>query len=173
MLSKGEREHYHRQLILSEIGEIGQEKLGNARVLVIGAGGLGSAILPYLIAAGIGHTGIMDHDKVDVSNLHRQVLFSTEDVGQNKAVTAAEKLSKLNPHVEITAYPKALTKENAIELFSAYDIIVDGSDNFPTRYLVNDAAVMCNRPVVFGSIYKFEGQVSVFNYRGGPTYRCL
>lgn len=173
MLSKGENAQYHRQLILSEIGESGQAKLKNAKVLVIGAGGLGSAILPYLIAAGTGNTGIIDHDKVEVSNLHRQVLFSTDDIGQNKAVIAAEKLKKLNPHIQITAYPEALTRENALELFSSYDIIVDGSDNFPTRYLVNDAAVMCNKPVVFGSIYKFEGQVSVFNYQDGPTYRCL
>ncbi|MGS2764956.1 molybdopterin-synthase adenylyltransferase MoeB [Sinomicrobium sp. M5D2P9] len=173
MFSTAEKEQYHRQLILKEIGKEGQARLKESRVLVIGAGGLGSAILPYLTAAGVGHIGIIDHDTVDLSNLHRQVLFTVSDVGLNKAVTASEKLSGLNPHIGITPYPTALTKENALELFSSYDIIVDGSDNFPTRYLVNDAAVICNKPVVFGSIFKFEGQVSVFNYQDGPTYRCL
>ncbi|RNL69987.1 molybdopterin-synthase adenylyltransferase MoeB [Sinomicrobium pectinilyticum] len=173
MFSTAEKEQYHRQLLLKEIGEEGQSGLKKSRVLVIGAGGLGSAILPYLTAAGIGHIGIIDHDTVDLSNLHRQVLFEVKDVGQNKAAIAAEKLSALNPHIRITPYPTALTKENALELFSSHDIIVDGSDNFPTRYLVNDAAVICGKPVVFGSIFKFEGQVSVFNYEDGPTYRCL
>lgn len=173
MFSKGEQQHYHRQLILDEIGESGQARLKDAKVLVIGAGGLGSAILPYLAAAGVGHVGIIDHDTVATSNLHRQVMFGMDDVGKNKAVTASGKLSQLNPHIGITSYPEALTSGNAGMLFSGYDIIVDGSDNFPTRYLVNDAAVMCGKPVVFGSIFKFEGQVSVFNYQDGPTYRCL
>ena len=173
MLSKIEQQHYHRQLILTEIGEIGQSKLKKAAVLVIGAGGLGSAILPYLTAAGVGQIGIMDHDIVTLSNLHRQILFTTEDVGKNKATTAAEKLKRLNPHIRIIPYAEAIHKENAIQFISSYDIIVDGSDNFATKYLVNDAAIICNKPIVFGSIFKFEGQVSVFNYQNGPTYRCL
>ncbi|RAV27444.1 HesA/MoeB/ThiF family protein [Sinomicrobium soli] len=173
MLTNTEQQHYHRQLILDEIGPEGQGLLKKGSVLVIGAGGLGCASLPYLAAAGIGHIGIVDFDRVDRSNLHRQVLFSVDDIGKNKAVTAAGKLSRLNPHIRITPHPSALTAANARELFSSYDIIVDGSDNFATRYLVNDAAVMCGKPVIFGSIFRFEAQLSVFNYRGGPTYRCI
>jgi len=172
-LSPEEQKQYNRHLILDEIGESGQLKLKEAKVLVIGAGGLGCPILQYITAAGIGNIGIIDHDTIDQSNLQRQVLYSHNDIGQYKAEVAASRLSGLNPFVNFEIYLQRLTSEIAIELFSKYDIVVDGSDNFPTRYLVNDAAVLTNKPVVFGSIFKFEGQVSVFNYNNGPTYRCL
>ena len=164
---------YSRQIILPEVGLIGQQKLTNASVLVVGAGGLGSPVLLYLAAAGVGRLGIIDADKVDVTNLQRQVIYVTEDEGKSKAETAAKRLSALNPEISIDVYPVWLSKDNALEIFSKYDIVVDGSDNFATRYLVSDACVMLNKPLVFGSIFKFEGQVSVFNYKGGPTYRCL
>lgn len=172
-LSPEENKQYNRHLILNEIGKSGQLKLKQARVLVIGAGGLGCPILQYLTAAGVGTIGVIDHDIIDQSNLQRQILYSHDDIGNYKAEVAAHKLSGLNPFVEFEIYLQKVTSEIAIELFSRYDIIVDGSDNFPTRYLVNDAAVLTNKPVVFGSIFKFEGQVSVFNYQNGPTYRCL
>lgn len=164
---------YNRHIILPEIGIEGQEKLKQAKVLVIGAGGLGCPVLQYLVAAGVGHIGIVDNDKVDESNLQRQILYSTEDIGKYKAEVAKEKLLKQNPFVNLTSHTCFLTSKNAIEIINQYNIIVDGSDNFPTRYLVNDACVILNKPLVFGSIFKFEGQVSVFNYKGGPTYRCL
>ena len=172
-LTNQEQHHYNRHIILDEIGESGQLKLKQAKVLVIGAGGLGCPILQYLTAAGVGTLGIIDHDVVDQSNLQRQVLYSYNSIGKYKAEVAATTLSDLNPNIEFEVYLQKLTKDIALELFSRYDIIVDGSDNFPTRYLVNDAAVLTNRPVVFGSIFKFEGQVSVFNWNNGPTYRCL
>jgi len=164
---------YSRQTILPEVGIEGQQKLTNASVLVVGAGGLGSPVLLYLAAAGVGRLGIIDADKVDITNLQRQVIYVTEDEGKSKAETAAKHLSALNPEINIDTYPVWLSKDNALEIFSQYDIVVDGSDNFATRYLVNDACVILNKPLVFGSIFKFEGQVSVFNYKGGPTYRCL
>jgi len=164
---------YSRQTILPEVGIIGQAKLTNASVLVVGAGGLGSPVLLYLAAAGVGRIGIIDADKVDITNLQRQVLFVTEDEGKSKAETASKHLHALNPEIAIEVYPVWLSKHNALEIFSSYDIVVDGSDNFATRYLVNDACVILGKPLVFGSIFKFEGQVSVFNYKGGPTYRCL
>jgi len=164
---------YSRQTILSEVGLAGQAKLTNASVLMIGAGGLGCPVLLYLAAAGVGRIGIIDADKVDVTNLHRQVLYTTADEGKLKAEVAAQRLMALNPEINIDSYPVWLSKDNVLEIFSSYDIIVDGSDNFATRYLVNDACVMLNKPLVFGSIFKFEGQVSVFNYKNGPTYRCL
>ena len=164
---------YSRQTILPEVGEQGQQKLKNASVLMIGAGGLGCPVLLYLAAAGVGRLGIVDVDKVDVTNLHRQVLYTMEDEGKMKAEVAARRLIALNPEINIDVYPLWLSKENVLGIFSSYDIIVDGSDNFATRYLVNDACVILNKPLVFGSIFKFEGQVSVFNYKNGPTYRCL
>lgn len=164
---------YNRHIILSEIGPEGQDKISNAKVLVIGAGGLGCPVLQYLTAAGVGHIGIIDFDVVELSNLQRQVLFGTTSLGKNKAIAAKERLQDLNDAISITAYPEALTYKNAINLFNLYDIIVDGSDNFETRYLVNDACIITNKALVFGAIYKFEGQVSVFNYNNGPTYRCL
>lgn len=164
---------YSRHIVLSEIGPEGQNKLSLAKVLVIGAGGLGCPALQYLTAAGIGTLGIIDFDVVEESNLQRQILFGTSSIGENKALVAKERLEDLNPTITINAYPEKLTPENALDHFQGYDIIVDGSDNFATRYLVNDAAVITGKPVVYGAIYKFEGQVSVFNYENGPSYRCL
>jgi adenylyltransferase/sulfurtransferase len=172
-LSTEEQKQYNRHLILDEIGEVGQLKLKNAKVLIIGAGGLGCPILQYLSAAGVGIIGIVDDDTIDKSNLQRQILYTHDDLGNFKATVAADKLSKLNPFIKFEVNLQKLTSKNALELFSKYDIIVDGSDNFPTRYLVNDTAIITNKPLVFGSIFKFEGQVSVFNYKNGPTYRCL
>ncbi|WP_025743878.1 HesA/MoeB/ThiF family protein [Aquimarina pacifica] len=164
---------YHRQVILPEIGISGQKKLDNAKVLVIGAGGLGCPILQYLVAAGIGTIGIIDFDIVDVSNLHRQILYGKSSLGENKALAAKKRLEDLNSDITIHAYPEKLTTKNALTLFSDYDIVVDGSDNFSTRYLVNDACIITNKPLVYGAIFKFEGQVAIFNYQNGPSYRCL
>ena len=151
----------------------GQQKLKHAKILVIGAGGLGCPLLQYLAAAGIGTIGIIDSDKIDESNLHRQILYSSNDVGKNKVDVAAKKLTELNPFIKLIPIVSYLNSENALRLFSDYDIIIDGSDNFATRYLVNDACVILNKPFVSGSIYKFQGQISVFNFNDGPTYRCL
>lgn len=159
--------------MLSEIGPEGQEKLKDADVLVIGCGGLGCPVLQYLAAAGVGNLGIIDHDIVEVSNLQRQILFSTEDIGKSKVLAAKDKLAKYNPLITITAIQEKFEVSNAIDLIRNYQIIVDCSDNFATRYLANDACVILDKPLVSGSIYKFEGQVSVFNYLKGPTYRCL
>lgn len=166
-------ERYNRHIILSEIGQAGQDKISNAKVLVIGAGGLGCPILQYLAASGIGTLGIIDFDIVDISNLQRQVLFGTSSLGKNKAQAAKTRLEDLNNDISIITYAEKLTHKNALDLFNQYDIIVDGTDNFETRYLVNDACIITNKPLVFGAIYKFEGQVSVFNYKNGPSYRCL
>lgn len=173
MLSAEEIERYDRHLHLTDVGSAGQERLKSAKVLVIGAGGLGCPVLQYLTAAGVGTIGIIDGDKVDVSNLQRQILFDTSDAGKYKAETAFHKLSLQNPFVNFKVYNTFLTTENALEIISAFDIVIDGTDNFPTRYLINDACIIADKPFVFGSIYKFEGQVSVFNYQGGPSYRCL
>jgi molybdopterin/thiamine biosynthesis adenylyltransferase/rhodanese-related sulfurtransferase len=173
MLSKEEINRYSRHILLPEIGEKGQHKLKQAKVLVVGAGGLGCPVLQYLTAAGVGTIGIIDSDKVEESNLQRQILFSMEDVGKFKAEVVKEKLFKQNPHTDLTSHISYLNSSNALEVVAEYDIVIDGSDNFATRYLVNDACVMLNKVLVFGSIFKFEGQVSVFNYKGGPTYRCL
>ena len=173
MLSAEENSHYDRHLKLEGFGEEAQLKLKSAHVLVIGAGGLGCPALQYLCAAGVGHIGIIDGDKVEHTNLQRQILFSYDDIGKLKSEVAAHKLSRHNPHIRLKAYPYYLTKDNALELFSEYDIIVDGSDNFGTRYLSNDACVLAGKPLVFGSLFKFQGQVSVFNYNDGPCYRCL
>lgn len=173
MLSDNELQRYHRHLILPGFGKEAQERLKSASVLVLGAGGLGAPVLQYLAAAGVGRIGIMDDDTVDVSNLQRQILFATADVGQPKAVVAGERIAALNPLVEVDIYQDRLSNENALAIIEKYDLVVDGTDNFPTRYRINDACVMLGKPFVYGSIFKFEGQVSVFNYRGGPTYRCL
>jgi len=173
MFSIKEKEQYSRHFILEKIGIEGQEKLKKSKVLVIGAGGLGCPILQYLTAAGVGTIGIVDNDTVDQSNLQRQILFSIDDIGKPKVTCAVKRLKQLNPFVTFNTYQKFLSSENALEIFENYDIIVDGSDNFQTRYLSNDAAVLTNKPLVFGAIFKFEGQVSVFNYQNGPTYRCL
>lgn len=173
MLDRQELNRYKRQIILPELGIAGQQKLKNARVLMVGAGGLGCPVLQYLVAAGVGFIGIVDDDTVDETNLHRQILYSAEDIGKNKAQVAVEKLSVINPHVKFSAYPVRLSMQNADQLFRTYDLVIDGSDNFPTRYLVNDTCAALNLPLVFGSLFKFEGQVSVFNYCGGPDYRSI
>ena len=173
MLSKQEQSRYQKQTMLPEIGLAGQEKLCAAKVLVIGAGGLGCPVLQYLAAAGVGTLGIADGDVVSLSNLQRQVLYTEEETGQRKVTVAGKKLHALNPHININTYPYFIDATNALQVMGGYDIIVDGSDNFGTRYLVNDACVMLGKPMVSGAIYKFEGQVSVFNYNNGPTYRCI
>lgn len=173
MLTTEEQKQYNRHIILDKIGEEGQLKLKKAKVLVIGAGGLGCPVLQYLTAAGIGTIGIIDDDVVSQSNLQRQILYTVEDIGNSKAETAAKRLYKLNPFVQFNVYKEKLTVVNAVDLFSQYDVIVDGSDNFATRYLTNDAAVLTNKPLVYGAVFKFEGQVSVFNYKESATYRCL
>lgn len=173
MLTDQEINTYSRHIILDKIGIDGQEKLKRAKVLVIGAGGLGCPVLQYLTAAGVGTIGIIDYDEVDATNLQRQILFSINDIGKNKAQAAKDRLELLNPLVHFNVYTEKLTPLNALELFKQYQLVVDGTDNFSTRYLVNDACVITNRPLVYGAIYKFEGQVSVFNYQNGPTYRCL
>ena len=160
-------------MLLPEIGIKGQEKLSSAKVLVIGAGGLGCPALLYLSAAGVGRIGIIDFDKIELHNLHRQILYSSEDVGKQKANTAAEKLKKQNPHTNILVFDEMLSEANAEKIISQFDIVLDGSDNFLTRYLANDTCVKLNLPLVYGSILKFEGQVSVFNYKGGKNLRDL
>lgn len=173
MLTKSEKDRYCRQTILPEIGIEGQLQLKAAKVLIIGSGGLGCPVLQYLAASGVGTIGVADYDKVEASNLQRQILYTVEDIGKFKAVVAKEKATALNPFILVEAHVINVTKENVLPLIEPYDIVVDGSDNFATRYLLNDACVIMNKPLVFGSIFKFEGQVSVFNYQDGPTYRCL
>jgi len=164
---------YSRHLILPDVGVEGQRKLKGAHVLLIGAGGLGSPLALYLAAAGVGHIGIVDFDVVDVTNLQRQVLHGTSDVGTPKLESARKRIADLNPFVRVTTYEEPLTSANALEIFRDYDLVVDGTDNFPTRYLVNDACVLLGKPNVYGSIYRFEGQASVFATADGPCYRCL
>ena len=172
-LSKEEILRYSRHLIMPEVGLEGQLKLKRARVLMIGTGGLGAPLGLYLAAAGVGHLGLVDFDVVDSSNLQRQVTFTTADVGKPKSEAAKARLSALNPMIEIESFETRLTSENALDLFRDFDIIVDGTDNFPTRFLVNDACLLLGKPNVYGSIFRFEGQATVFGYPGGPCYRCL
>src|ERR1700726_254982 len=172
-LSKQEIQRYSRHLIMPEVGMEGQLKLARAKVLMIGAGGLGAPLGLYLAAAGVGRLGIVDFDVVDFTNLQRQITFSTSDVGRPKIQAAKERLAGMNPQIRIDTYETRLTSSNALDLFRDYDIIVDGTDNFPTRYLVNDACVLLGKPNVYGSIFRFEGQATVFGYPGGPCYRCL
>ena len=172
-LTNDEVQRYSRHLILPEVGPDGQRKLKGGRVLCVGAGGLGSPAALYLAAAGIGTLGIIDFDAVDVSNLQRQILHGTPDVGRSKLQSARERLNALNPTVRIESYETALTSKNALEIFKDFDIVLDGTDNFSTRYLVNDACVILGKPNAYGSIFRFEGQASVFATKGGPCYRCL
>jgi molybdopterin/thiamine biosynthesis adenylyltransferase/rhodanese-related sulfurtransferase len=172
-LSKEEILRYSRHLIMPEVGMDGQLKLKQARVLLIGTGGLGAPLGLYLAAAGVGRLGLVDFDVVDFTNLQRQVTFSTSDVGRSKLAAAKDRLSALNPEIQFDTYETRLTSANALEILRGYDIVVDGTDNFPTRYLVNDACVLLGKPNVYGSIFRFEGQATVFNYPGGPCYRCL
>ena len=172
-LTNDEVKRYSRHLIMPEVGVDGQRKLKAARVLCIGAGGLGSPVALYLAAAGVGRLGIVDFDTVDFSNLQRQILHGTPDVGRSKLASAKDRLAAINPEVRIDTYETPLTSKNALALFRDYDVIVDGTDNFPTRYLVNDACVLLGKPNAYGSIFRFEGQASVFAFPGGPCYRCL
>lgn len=164
---------YNRQTILPEIGDEGQEKLKNAKVLVIGAGGLGCPILQYIATAGVGFIGIIDFDTIEIHNLHRQILYTENEIGKEKAIVAKEVVSKLNSLIEVVAITEKLTIENASTIIAQYDVIVDGSDNFSTRYLVNDTCVILQKPLVYGSILRFEGQVAVFNHNGSKNLRDL
>ncbi|HLE21460.1 MAG TPA: molybdopterin-synthase adenylyltransferase MoeB [Vicinamibacteria bacterium] len=171
--SHEEIQRYSRHLIMPEVGMEGQAKLKQAQVLLIGAGGLGAPLGLYLAAAGIGRIGLVDFDVVDASNLQRQITYSTADVGRSKLEVAKERLAGINPHIQIDTYQERLSSENALDTFRSYQIVADGTDNFPTRYLVNDACVLLGKPNVYGSIFRFEGQASVFYAKKGPCYRCL
>ncbi|MBL3657666.1 HesA/MoeB/ThiF family protein [Fulvivirga sediminis] len=164
---------YSRQIKLPEIGLEGQQKLKNAKVLIVGMGGLGCPAAQYLTAAGVGTLGLLDHDKVDITNLHRQILYTEDNIGQPKAEAAQQYLKKLNSDINFHTYVENLNTENAISIIEKYDIIIDGTDNFQTKYLINDTCLLTNKPWIYASIYKYEGQISVFNYKNGPTYRCL
>ena len=172
-LSRDEFSRYARHLIIPDVGIDGQKRLKAARVLLVGAGGLGSPLALYLAAAGVGHIGLVDFDVVDVTNLQRQILHGTKDVGRSKLASARERIADINPFVELTTYETALTSKNALGIIEQYDLVADGTDNFPTRYLVNDACVMLGKPNVYGSVFRFEGQASVFSTKDGPCYRCL
>lgn len=172
-LSNEEILRYSRHLIIPEVGMTGQKKLKAASVLMIGAGGLGSPVGLYLAAAGIGRLGIVDFDIVDETNLQRQIIHSTKDVGRYKLESAKEKIEAINPNVKVETHETRLTSGNAFDLISKYDLVVDGTDNFPTRYLINDACVLLNKPYIYGSIFRFDGQVTVFDPKKGPCYRCL
>ncbi|MEP7324762.1 MAG: molybdopterin-synthase adenylyltransferase MoeB [Gemmatimonadota bacterium] len=172
-LTPAQLQRYARHLMLPGVGVEGQRRLAAARVLVVGAGGLGSPVALYLAAAGVGTIGLVDHDAVDSSNLQRQILHGSADVGRSKVDSGVERLGDLNPDVNVIPLPVRLTRDNALDIIREYDIVVDGSDNFPTRYLVNDACVLLNQPNVYGSVFQFEGQASLFDARSGPCYRCL
>jgi len=172
-LSHEEVQRYSRHLIMPEVGMVGQKKLKAASVLLIGAGGLGSPLAMYLAAAGIGRIGLVDYDVVDYTNLQRQIIHGTKDVGRPKLESAKARILDINPHVQVDTYQVPLTSANALEIFAPYDVIIDGTDNFPTRYLTNDACVLLGKPNVYGSIFRFEGQLSVFYAKEGPCYRCL
>lgn len=173
MLSADERTRYARHLSLPRVGVQGQERLKDGAVLIVGAGGLGGPLALYLAAAGVGRIGIVDFDVVEESNLQRQVLYRTDEIGRPKVERAAERMSALNPHTKIELHPTQLTRENALDLIGRYDVVADGTDNFATRYLVNDACVLLGKPDVYGSISRFEGQVSVFGTTDGPCYLSL
>ncbi|MDW8447991.1 MAG: molybdopterin-synthase adenylyltransferase MoeB, partial [Anaerolineales bacterium] len=172
-LSHEEILRYSRHLLIPEVGLEGQRKLKAASILVIGTGGLGSPVSLYLAAAGVGHIGLVDYDVVDSSNLQRQVIHGTSTVGQLKVESARRRMLDLNPNIEVEIYNEPFTSENAMRIAADYDVIIDGTDNFPTRYLSNDVCVLLGKPNVYGSIFRFEGQVSVFDARRGPCYRCL
>jgi len=173
VLTSNEKSRYHRHLILNEIGEKGQEKIKNARVLVVGAGGLGCPVLQYLTATGVGRIGVMDDDKVDISNLQRQVFYGMNDLGKHKAIVATSRMKKMNSNVEFKLYSIRMNYKNALEIASKYDVLIDCTDNSRARYVLSDASVLTGIPLVHASVYKYEGQVSVFGYKDGPSYRCL
>ncbi len=172
-LSREDLARYSRHVLLREVGIEGQRRLQRAKVLIVGAGGLGSPIALYLAAAGVGEIGLVDFDRVDISNLQRQILYSTEDVGERKVEAARRRIRAANPHVRVAVHEASLSRENAMEILRPYDVVVDCTDNCSTRYLVSDACVLLGKPNVYGSIYRFEGQASVFDARSGPCYRCL
>ncbi|WP_319422559.1 molybdopterin-synthase adenylyltransferase MoeB [Pleurocapsa sp. FMAR1] len=172
-LNKDEYQRYSRHIILPEVGLEGQKRLKAASVLCIGSGGLGSPLLLYLAAAGIGRIGLVDFDIVDSSNLQRQIIHSESWVGKPKIQSAKDRIHSINPHCQVDLYETAISSENALDILAPYDVVVDGTDNFPTRYLTNDACVLLDKPNVYGSIFRFEGQATVFNYQGGPNYRDL
>lgn len=172
-LSPRERRRYHKQIILPEIGEEGQLKLKHSRVLVIGVGGLGTPILQYLSGGGVGYIGIVDHDLVSEGNLQRQILFGSKDLGKLKAIIARERLSALNPDVHFEIINLEISPENILRIIEGYDLIFDATDNFSTRYLINDACIIAGKTWIYGAVSLYEGQVSVFNHQGGPTFRCL
>jgi adenylyltransferase/sulfurtransferase len=172
-LTPREIRRYHKQIMIPEIGQAGQELLKKARVLVVGAGGLGCPVLQYLAAAGVGKIGIVEFDKVDESNLQRQVLYGSLDVGKLKSIIAKNWLELLNSLIEIEIFNLRLDTTNAIDIINKFDLVVDATDNYESRYIINDACVILGKPMIHGSIFKFEGQASVFNYKGGPTYRCF
>ncbi len=171
--TKEETERYQRHFLLPEIGEQGQRKLKNAKVLLVGLGGLGSPCAIYLSACGVGTLGVIDFDRVELSNLHRQVIHFTKDIEKSKVDSAKEKIKNLNPHVQVITHRETFQANNALAIIKDYDLIIDGTDNFPTRYLINDACILSKKPYVFGGIFRFEGQVSVFGFEDGPCYRCL
>jgi len=171
--SSSELARYSRHFALPEFGTAGQQKLKHGRVLIVGAGGLGSPAALYLAAAGVGTIGLVDFDQIDVTNLQRQIMYTTANVGQRKLDVSAERLQQLNPEIEVRTHAARLTRDNALEILADYDVVIDGTDNFPTRYLVNDACVLLKKPYVYGSILRFDGQVSVFDAERGPCYRCL
>src|SRR3989304_2713780 len=172
-LSKEEIRRYGRHLIIPEVGMEGQKKLKASSVLLVGTGGLGSPLCLYLAAAGVGQIGFVDFDQVDYSNLQRQVIFSVRDIGRPKLEAAKDRILEINPNTQVDSYETKLSSENALDIIRGYDLVVDGTDNFPTRYLVNDACVLLGKANVYGSIFRFEGQVSVFDAKRGPCYRCL
>jgi adenylyltransferase/sulfurtransferase len=172
ILSPRELRRYNRQTMIPDIGIKGQEKLKRAKVLVVGAGGLGCPLLQYLVAAGVGNIGIAEYDVVDESNLQRQVLYGSEDLGKLKSIIAKNRLEQLNPLIEIEIFNLKVDRSNSMRIFKNYDIIVDATDNYEARYVINDACVILGKPMVHGAIYKYEGIISVFNYKGGATYRC-
>lgn len=172
-LTSAERQRYSRHLLLSQVGVEGQRRWKNGSVLCVGAGGLGSPALTYLAAAGVGRLGVVDFDAVDESNLQRQILHDTSSVGRPKVDSAVDRLAALNPHVRVEPHPEAISRDNVLDLVRAYDVVVDGTDNFPTRYLLSDACELSGKPYVYGAVFRFEGHASVFNHAGGPTYRDL
>jgi len=171
-LSRREKRRYAKHVMIPEIGEKGQLKLKNSRILIVGAGGLGCPVLQYLAAAGIGHIGLVEFDSVDEGNLQRQILYGSGDIGKLKAIISRHRLQHQNDLVDFRIFNIRLAGNNALEMFKTYDLVIDATDNYETRYLISDACVLSNKPMVHGAIYKFEGQVSVFNYKKGPSYRC-
>ncbi len=172
-LSRPEIERYARHIIMPEVGPGGQQRLKEASVLIVGAGGLGSPASLYLAAAGVGRLGIADHDRVELSNLQRQLLFNDDEIGSSKVEVATRRLTALNPHLKVEEHPERVDSTNALDIFKDYDVILDGSDNFPTRYLTNDACVLTGKPLAYGAVHRFEGQASLFFAKEGPCYRCI